>query len=67
MANAQTIATKKWQDKNGITRKTFMTRTDLAAEFKSACERTGISQSSVLNQAMKEFIEAHPAETEAGE
>lgn len=56
MANAQTKATKKYQAKMGLIRKSFTTHQTTANQFKKACEIAGVSQNAALDGFMKEFI-----------
>lgn len=57
MANKQTMATKKYQDKTGIISKSYKLRKELVEEFARACELADVSQAAVLSKMMKEFIE----------
>ena len=56
MANAQTKATKKYQAKMGIIRKSFTTHQTTADQFKKACEIAGVSQNAAVNEFMKELM-----------
>lgn len=40
--------------------KSFVIRKVIADEFKDACHRAGVSQASVIKQAMVDFIALHP-------
>lgn len=62
MANAQTRATKKYQEKMGIIRKSFATHQSTSDQFKKACEVAGVSQNEALNNFMKEFIAKYLSE-----
>ena len=67
MANAQTRATKKYQAKMGIIRKSFTTHQTTADQFKKACEIAGVSQNAAVNEFMKEFIAKYLPEEKADE
>ena len=56
---AQTKASEKYQKKIGMAAKTYKLNEALANEFKSACERIGVSQASAISEFMTEFIEKH--------
>lgn len=57
MANAQTNATKKYQDKVGLIAKSFKIKKDLADEFKAACDKAGVGQGATISRLMREFID----------
>lgn len=57
MANKQTKATKKYQEKVGLIAKSYKIRKDLAEEFKQACERYGVSQAAQITELMQMFID----------
>lgn len=40
--------------------KSFVIRKVIADEFRDACHRAGVSQASVIKQAMIDFIALHP-------
>ena len=67
MANAQTKATKKYQAKMGIIRKSFATHQTTADQFKKACEIAGVSQNAAVNEFMKEFIAKYLPEEKVDE
>jgi hypothetical protein len=54
---AQTKASAKYQAKVGYITKGFKMKKELADEFALACEKAGVSQSSVITNFMREFIE----------
>lgn len=54
---AQTKASAKYQAKVGYITKGFKMKKELADEFTLACEEAGVSQSSVITNFMREFIE----------
>lgn len=54
--NAQTKATEKYQKKAGLINKSFKLKKDVVEEFKETCNALGVSQASVLNGLMKQFI-----------
>ena len=54
--NAQTKATEKYQKKAGLINKSFKLKKDVVEEFKETCNALGVSQYSVLNGLMKQFI-----------
>ena len=63
----QTIASRKWNEKAGYRVKSISLKGDLLDEFAEACERTGVSQASVIADAMRAYIDAHPPEDEEKE
>lgn len=54
---AQTKASAKYQAKVGYITKGFKMKKELADEFTLVCEKAGVSQSSVITEFMREFIE----------
>lgn len=52
MANAQTIATKKYHKKIGLINKTFKLKKKDVDFFVSSCEAAGISQASQITRMM---------------
>ncbi len=56
MANAQTLASKKYHESKGIVKKSYTLNKALVAEFKEACELAGVSQSAEISLLMKSFI-----------
>ena len=65
MANAQTKATKKYQAKMGIIRKSFATHQAISDQFKKACEVAGVSQNEAFNNFMEEFVAKYLPEEKA--
>ncbi len=55
---------KKWDEKNGYISKSFRMYRKTADEFKTACERVGVSQSGQIVRMMQEFIDRVEAEKE---
>lgn len=55
----QTVATDKWQKKAGYITKGIKMKRELADAFKAACDKNGQSQSSVICEFMREYIEKH--------
>lgn len=55
----QTIASAKYQAKVGYITKGFKMKKELADAFKEACERSGVSQASVISDFMREYIKSH--------
>ena len=49
----------RWNKKNGYVAKSFRMHQSLVDEFKAACDKAGVSQSSVIVAAMRRFIEEH--------
>ncbi len=49
----------RWNKKNGYIAKSFKMHKSLVDEFKAACDKAGVSQSSVIVAAMQAFIEEH--------
>ena len=56
MANAQTRATKKYQAKMGIIRKSFTTHQAIYDQFKKACEIAGVSQNAAEMNSWKNLL-----------
>lgn len=56
MANRQTIASKKYQDKIGLIPKTYKLKKELTDRFSEVCAQRGVSQSAILSQLMEEWI-----------
>lgn len=54
---AQTLATDKYQKKAGYMSKSFKIKRDVAERFKTACEKTGVSQASKITELMNTFSE----------
>ncbi|MGN0483262.1 MAG: chemotaxis protein [Lachnospiraceae bacterium] len=57
MANFQTIATRKYQNKVGIISKSYKLKRDLCDDFAEACKKAGVSQSGQVTKMMREFID----------
>jgi hypothetical protein len=55
---AQTIATKKYQQKVGIVSKSFKLKKELVDRFSETCKVAGVSMSSQVARMMEEFIES---------
>lgn len=55
--SAQTIATKKYQEKAGYIAKSYKLKKDIVEEFGLACQKMGVSQAQQITQMMKDFIE----------
>lgn len=51
-------AQKAWQKKAGLKSYTFKTYTAISQAFKEACEKSGVSQASVLSAYMVEYAKA---------
>ena len=62
MANVQTKATKKYQDKVGIISKSYKLKRDLCDDFAEACKKAGVSQSLQITEMMQQFIDAQNRE-----
>ena len=54
--NAQTLATERYQKKAGYVHKNFKLKGDVVERFVVACELKGVSQASVITEAMERFI-----------
>lgn len=54
--NAQTLATERYQKKAGYVHKNFKLKGDVVERFVAACELKGVSQASVITEAMERFI-----------
>ena len=55
--SAQTIASKKYQEKAGYISKSYKLKKEVVEEFSKACERMGVSQAQQITQMMKDYIE----------
>lgn len=55
---AQTIASKKYQEKAGWVSKTYKLKKDIVTAYAEACEKAGVSASGQLAKMMEEFIKA---------
>ena len=53
---AQTIASKKYQDKVGYISKSYKLKKDIVERFAEACEKNGISQAAQITKMMAEYI-----------
>lgn len=53
----QTLRSEKYQKKVGYIVKGFRMNRELADEFADVCNKMGVSQSSVITEFMKQFIE----------
>lgn len=53
----QTIRNARWNKKAGYKTKGFSLRGDIADKFAKACEDTGRSQASVIQELMQKFID----------
>lgn len=60
MSSSQSQATRRYEAKVGLISRSYKLKKDLVIAFKEACLRANRSQSSVLSQAMEEFIKLHP-------
>ena len=54
--NKQTIATMKYQAKNGIISKSYKLKKALADEFARTCMENGESQAAVISRLMENYI-----------
>ena len=55
----QTIASDKYQKKAGYITKGIKMKKDVADAFRDACERSGVSQASVISEFMKKYASEH--------
>lgn len=53
----QTIATKKYEKKNGWVSKSYKLKKEIVDEYADACKKVGVSAAGQLTKMMKEFIE----------
>lgn len=56
MANYQTRATAKWQEKAGYSVKSFKVKAEIGERFREACEKRGESQAAVISRLMEQYI-----------
>ena len=59
---AQTIASRKYQNKVGLIAKSYKIKKELADKFAEACEKAEISQAAQISKMMQEFIDSQPEE-----
>ena len=57
MANTQTKATNKYQEKIGLIAKSYKIRKELAEQFAQACKERGEGQAATISRLMQEYIE----------
>lgn len=57
MANNQTKATTKYQEKIGLIAKTYKIKKDLADAFAKKCKENGVGIAETLSKLMREYIE----------
>ena len=57
MANTQTKASKKYQEKVGLIAKSYKIRKELAEEFAAACAQAGEGQAATISRLMQEYID----------
>ncbi len=55
--NKNTIRVDRYQKKVGYKTKGFKLKGDIAEQFAKACEKSGRSQASVIQELMQEYIE----------
>lgn len=56
MANPQTKASRKYNEKMGIVSKSYVVKKETAQRFKEACKAAGISQAKAIEDFMNQFI-----------
>jgi hypothetical protein len=59
MGTPATLATARYQRKNGLVSKSYKLDREVADEFAEACENVETSQSKELMKFMKRFIRKH--------
>lgn len=57
MASKQSEATRRYEAKAGWISRSYKMKKDVVDEFKTTCERVGVSQAGQLMTMMKDFIE----------
>mgnify|MGYP006993860697 FL=1 len=55
---AQTIATRKYEEKAGWVSKSYKLKKDIVEAFAKACEENGEKQATVLSRLMNNYIES---------
>ena len=55
--NAQTIASKKYQQKIGLVSKSYKIKKELAEDFAAACQQAGVGQAATISKLMRAFID----------
>lgn len=53
---AQTIASKKYQDKVGYISKSYKLKKDIVERFAEACDKSGVAQAAQVTKMMEAFI-----------
>ena len=54
---AQTIASRKYQQKVGLIAKSYKLKRELADRFAEACNKAGVSQAAKISELMEQFIQ----------
>ncbi len=62
--NAQTTASKKYQEKIGLIAKSYKIKRSTADAFAKACEKAGVGQAATLTRLMLEFAKEQGIEPE---
>lgn len=57
MANTQTKATKKYQERIGLISKSYKLKKELTEQFAEKCRERGEGQATVISRLMKEYID----------
>lgn len=56
---AQTVASKKYQEKVGYISKSYKLKKDVVEAFAKACEKNGVSQSTKIKELMLDYVKAN--------
>lgn len=56
---AQTVASKKYQEKVGYISKSYKLKKDVVEAFAKACEKNGVSQSAKIKELMLDYVKAN--------
>lgn len=59
MANTQTKATTKYQEKIGLVAKTYKLKKEVVEKFAETCKAEGVGVASTLTELMNKYIDEH--------
>ncbi len=63
---AQTIATRKYEEKAGWVSKSYKLKKDIVEAFAKACEENGEKQATVLTRLMNNYIKSENTKNKKG-
>ena len=62
--NAQTVASRKYQEKIGLIAKSYKIKRTTAEAFAKACERAGVGQAATITRLMLQYAKEQGIEPE---